>query len=93
MLTLWHRAVLNKTNFIENFHTVTTHQLDQPQMAIFQQILEAMDNHNEHYSSIHEFSHIGDDEDEDLFAESNENPQQVSELAEPLPPVDWRKFF
>ena len=61
MLNIWHRAVLNKTHFIENFHTVTTHKLDQHQTAIFQQILQAMDNRNEHYFSILEFSHISND--------------------------------
>ena len=74
MFDLWHTSVLNKTNFIENFQTVTMHKLDEHQTAIFQQIGQAMNNHNEHYSSIHEFSIIGNDEDPDMFAESNDNP-------------------
>ena len=54
------------------------HKLDEHQMATFQQIGQAMNNHNEHYSSIHEFSNISNDEDQDMFGESNDKPRELN---------------
>ena len=47
MLNLWHRGILNRTNFIQSMSTMTTHPLDSHQTAIFNQIVQAMNDHNE----------------------------------------------
>ena len=70
MLNLWHRGILNRRNFTQSCTAITTYTLDSHQKAIFNQIVQAMNDRNEHYSSIDEFAENSDDDD-DIHHEDN----------------------
>ena len=58
MLNLWHRGILNRTNFIQSCSEITIHTLDSHQTAIFNQIVQAMNDRNEHYSALYPMTYF-----------------------------------
>ena len=102
MLNLWHRGILNRTNFIQSCTEITIHTLDSHQTAIFNQIVQAMNDRNEHYSAMDQFGENSDDDDdigdqdEDMDC-TEDNEQEAEETTSIQPsafiPIDWKKIF